>query len=383
MPEAIIIADDLTGAADTGVVFARCGYRTVVVWDKQPPSLTDVLVITTESRHISPEHAAVKVVTVASRLSDKCGSALIYKKIDSTLRGHPAEELAAVMDGFNITKALVAPAFPAQGRTTVSGLHYVSGIPLDRTSFSDEVQTSDVQQLASKLREYTSQRIIWVADAQSMEDLIVLAKAGRMAGLRLFCGSAGLGAALAQTMPKKGKELRPGRFRVDGHWIMGVVASRRENTLQQIEYAEGKGIPIVCPDKDWFLNSTVSALPVVGNLLNGLSSLGMAMLTAHKLPDLPGKSALICLRLAEVVTEFVRQSKLAGLVVTGGDMFTALSSQLETQGILLHGEIQSGIAWGQFLGGRIPDCLVASKAGGFGDESALFAAMKFLKYQIS
>ena len=121
MPAVIIIADDLSGAADSGVSFAEQGYQTHVVWDIKDPPPGDVLVISTESRHMTRDNAAAIVQNAALQLSKSDGSVLIYKKIDSTLRGHPAAELAAVMAGCGISKALVAPAFPAQNRTTVAG----------------------------------------------------------------------------------------------------------------------------------------------------------------------------------------------------------------------------------------------------------------------
>ena len=56
----IVIADDFTGANDTGVQLAKKGARTDVVLNELPQSTrrTDVLVINTESRALSPAMAS-------------------------------------------------------------------------------------------------------------------------------------------------------------------------------------------------------------------------------------------------------------------------------------------------------------------------------------
>src|SRR5512144_302516 len=92
-----IIADDLTGACDTGVVFKRRGWATRVAFTPEADfGSAPVRVVTTESRALA-EEAAVWAVERAMRALRLYETSLIYKKIDSTLRGHPGAELAAVM----------------------------------------------------------------------------------------------------------------------------------------------------------------------------------------------------------------------------------------------------------------------------------------------
>ncbi|QIN84136.1 hypothetical protein GBA63_16890 [Rubrobacter tropicus] len=63
-----IIADDLTGAADSGVQFARAGYRTAVVFRgaRMPDEDLDAVVFDTDSRTLRPGLAA-RYVTEAGR----------------------------------------------------------------------------------------------------------------------------------------------------------------------------------------------------------------------------------------------------------------------------------------------------------------------------
>src|SRR5947207_2402957 len=91
MPELTIIADDLTGAADCGIAFALAGLPTFVAFGKgPPPGDAQVLALDTDSRAASPEEASRRVHAAAKDVWGR-GARTLYKKIDSTLRGHVAE----------------------------------------------------------------------------------------------------------------------------------------------------------------------------------------------------------------------------------------------------------------------------------------------------
>ena len=107
-----IIADDLTGAADSGVQLMRSGYRTAVVFRGAPipPSDDlDAVAVDTNSRPLPAGFAAKRVVESGHALRE---SRIVYKKIDSTLRGPIGAELAAALAATGRKRALVAPAFP-------------------------------------------------------------------------------------------------------------------------------------------------------------------------------------------------------------------------------------------------------------------------------
>ncbi|WP_275235246.1 four-carbon acid sugar kinase family protein, partial [Pantoea ananatis] len=115
----LVIADDFTGANDTGVQLAKKGARTEVMLTPQqkPSRRTDVLVINTDSRALSAEQASIAVTQALSAwLGTTQNNVLIYKKIDSTLRGNPGAEIAAAMAASGATLAIVAAAIPSAGR---------------------------------------------------------------------------------------------------------------------------------------------------------------------------------------------------------------------------------------------------------------------------
>lgn len=114
MVELLVIADDFTGALDTGVQFAEAGAATeVIVNDVIVPSdlskQVETLVIDTESRHLCAENAYQIIYQIVS-LSKRYGVPYIYKKTDSGLRGNIGAELTATL---NASQKMFLPFVPA------------------------------------------------------------------------------------------------------------------------------------------------------------------------------------------------------------------------------------------------------------------------------
>ena len=136
----LIVADDLTGAADCAVQFRQAGFSAVVL--TQPAShrsawtRAQVVSLSLNTRDASP--AAVRRIweRQAPAIRVLAQDALVYHKIDSTLRGHPALEVRLLLSCLGAASAIIAPAFPKLGRHTVDGVHRVDGLPLADTEYS-------------------------------------------------------------------------------------------------------------------------------------------------------------------------------------------------------------------------------------------------------
>jgi uncharacterized protein YgbK (DUF1537 family) len=225
-----VIADDLTGANDTGVQFSKQGLRTVVLIQGHGPKdvsdQVDVLVIDTESRSLPPAAAYEKAWEAASRLAE-AKIPIVYKKIDSTLKGNIGAELDAVMDAAGYETAIVAPAFPANKRVTVGGYQLVNMIPLGRTEAARDPVTPvkeshvptlitsqskrriehiglaavmDLSTLKNEMRECVRKGGgIIVVDSVTQADLRRVAHAASSLGIQvLTCGPAGLAEELPE-----------------------------------------------------------------------------------------------------------------------------------------------------------------------------------------
>ncbi|MBS4759435.1 MAG: four-carbon acid sugar kinase family protein [Clostridium sp.] len=135
-----IIADDLTGADDTALQFHLRGANTQILLDynilPENKSNTQVWAIPTETRNTDAPTAYEKVKQAARVLLENLNVEYFYKKMDSTLRGHVAVEALAMLDVLDWDAAVIIPAFPQEGRTTVGGYHLLKGIPIERTELA-------------------------------------------------------------------------------------------------------------------------------------------------------------------------------------------------------------------------------------------------------
>ena len=141
MAELLVIADDLTGALDSGVKLACKGQSVLVSLDLEDglhnAACADVIVIDSESRHDTADVAYRKVFELVST-SCSAGIPRVYKKTDSGLRGNVGAELVAVLDASGASHLNFVPAYPKQNRTTKDGIHYVDGVPLAQSIFSTD-----------------------------------------------------------------------------------------------------------------------------------------------------------------------------------------------------------------------------------------------------
>ena len=141
MTRLAIIADDLSSATDCGAQVVRSGLSVVV--PLQGYSLptqaraAQVISVDTDSRSLSADHAYAKVKAASQQLVAE-GWTDFYKSVDSTLRGNLGAEIEAVLDIVKPDCAVIAPAFPKYGRTTVDGVQYLHGRPLHETEFGTD-----------------------------------------------------------------------------------------------------------------------------------------------------------------------------------------------------------------------------------------------------
>ena len=143
MKQLAIIADDLSSATDCGIQIARSGLQTLVVLGDYSPvdekDAVEVVSLDTDSRSVPPEIAFSRVQEMSQVLASD-GYEKFYKSMDSTLRGNLGPEVDAIMDNTNFDFAIIAPAYPHYGRTTIRGQHYLNGTLIDQTEFASDPQ---------------------------------------------------------------------------------------------------------------------------------------------------------------------------------------------------------------------------------------------------
>lgn len=400
-PQIIIIADDLTGAADAAAGIATRGLVTFLPLTRIPTAPTDALVFTTESRAMTRDEAVRRTRDLVAELKESGSldsARVVYKKIDSTLRGHPAAELKALMKEAGFDRALVAPAFPAQERTTIGSRQFVAGVPLERSEFGRAVGTSDLRQIFEKAHEHvvrlTLEEIrssqgrleplfcraapcLFLADAETENDLVRLAQATSAARLRLFCGSAGLISALWGLGRWTSQVAAPDLIPVRTGPGLVVAGSRHTRTREQIRFIESKGAVALrlAPAAPVAASEFSAAVRRACRALQNGQDVVLALEEEDQSPDSPEVARL----LAGFCLEVVRNAPPASLTLTGGDTATAVCSTLDVSAIRLLGEIAPGIPHARLQGGLLPGLPVATKAGGFGRPDALALILQFFR----
>ena len=133
----VVIADDLSGAAELAGLAARRGWTAEVQTVFKPETASEVIAIDTDTRSHSAPRAAQRVQEVAQQVI-AARPEWIYKKTDSVLRGQIRAEVTALLADLGASRALLIPANPSRGRVIQSGRYFVGGLPLDQTVFASD-----------------------------------------------------------------------------------------------------------------------------------------------------------------------------------------------------------------------------------------------------
>ena len=338
--ECLLIADDLTGACDAAVHFARRGYRTHVRLDSHGEE-TSVLAISAESRHLSAAELRPVMDELARRLP-MAQARILFNKIDSTLRGNVGAEIAAALTAFSCEAAVISPAFPAMGRTVEEGYLRVGDAEAIDVAARLALESSvHVQPSAVYAAIRAGARFISV-DAACDRDLDTIAAAGLESGRRiLWCGSAGLASALARTLPWGGP---PGP---------GCPLGPAARPASSVLFCIGSSHPVTVEQQRHLLALDRSEHVVLNLSLRPIS--------------------------LERVRELVEDAAgtATALVLSGGDTASLVCRALGVRRIQLEDEIVPGIPWGYLSGGAFDGWRVATKSGGFGAPHALIQVADF------
>jgi uncharacterized protein YgbK (DUF1537 family) len=427
MNQILIIADDLTGAADTGVQFCPFFDDTVLISylqlsdTEEPNSIffpRRAAALYTNSRALSVKIARERLRSIARRLS-KLEPLWIYKKIDSCLRGNLSVETEALMDELAFEVSFIAPAFPEMGRTTVNGTHLVHGIPVGRTEISRDpltpVTESDLRTIIQSRSRYPVGHIPLkllegaevalpneidrqirngirhiVFDTTCHEHLDRIARLIFASDHRILpVGSAGLAAGLGGLLP-------PGPiFKTHDHRLskggnhLLVCGTNSEVTRRQIKtlvkvypYDEVALDPGILTDedrRDAFFNSAslVRSKLSAEHIVVTIDSPQQSSVSARKLNQQQAAKSMIE-GLGRFLASVLTDTRPGLLFLTGGDTADAIITSAGAKGIRILGEVVTGVVQGTLIGGPLDGLPVVTKAGAFGADDTLVVLHEML-----
>lgn len=387
-PRVLIVADDLTGAMDSAGPFAQIGVETWVVAapmqaDPDAFSSAQVVSVNTDSRHLPGPEAAARLRETLRRLRP-ADFDLIVKKVDSTLRGNVVAETLALLKESGRRSAVVAPAFPAQGRTVKGGVVHVKGVPLAQTGFArdalspppleplDRVFAGAAPDLAvtasepSGLQGLESLAGIWVVDGDNDQDLAAVVAAAQPHFRKLLLvGSAGLTQALAGCC-FSGAAPQSARQGLEGT-IVFAVGSRAVQSAEQVE--------ALMPEPGTAVIAAPNGHPAPGPLPTGRN------LVLRAAPGEDGREAdaqEVAQAMARHALDLVARSGAQALVATGGDTAIAILTASGNPALRVLGDLMPGIPYARIRIGGTPLWLV-TKAGGFGSRDTFRDLARLLR----
>ena len=332
----LILADDLSGAADCAASFTGAmGPISLLLRGDGRGEVQFALDADTRAMDASGAAKRWQELGIASA-ADR--GSMVFKKIDSTLRGNIAPELRALLEEMpHVNMVVVAPAFPEQGRTVVNGRLYVRG---EETSMSLAGIGEVIRGAADRPRS------LILGDATEQSDLEGLVEGmGGPDATTLWVGSSGLARALAGAPPAK------------------VEAAMLDKPMLIVV---GSFSPVAQRQVEAFARGNPSSVVKAPNARKAMAAHGMALV------HLPFEASTQASReniaaLAGSVREAA--AACATLVMTGGDTARAMLDALGIEELFIEGELEPGIAVSAPV--EPHGFRAVLKAGGFGDDDTL------------
>jgi uncharacterized protein YgbK (DUF1537 family) len=403
----LIIADDFTGALDTGVQLSACGAVTRVVtkmWDGYEglDSSIQVLVVDTETRHLS-ETEAYQVVYDIAQNALKHKIPYIYKKTDSALRGNIGSELKALKDAAGIKLLPFIPAFPQMGRITRHGIHFINEKPVRESVFGKDpfepVECSYVPDIIHRQIEtevmvvekgeeiaslQSNTDAIVVFDADNYEDIVNIGEELKKTGkMKAIAGCAGFAASLPNLLELNGNSEHMPKLE---QGLLVVCGSVNPITCMQLDAAEKAGFTRVkLAPEEKLINGYWDSLKGIRHLNEIYEECQNNCLCIIDTNDEPGSCDTldyakengltletvrknISSSLGRLTKELIDKGMKKTLLITGGDTLIAFMDCMKIYEMEPVCEMSLGTVLSVC---RIKglDYQVISKSGGFGDKN--------------
>ncbi|MCF7944507.1 MAG: iron-containing alcohol dehydrogenase [Spirochaetia bacterium] len=403
----MILADDLTGANDTGVHFLSESEEVTVIVDTELEldiRLGETTVINTDTRLLKPEEAYNKIHSLMKTYMP-LGPSAIFKKIDSTLRGNVGSEVEALLDFTGCSVACIASASPRNGRTVRNGLCYVNNVllaeteiaedpfnPVQISSLSDIIAKQSSRQIAvlelSAIRSTGAEGFkklsqlldsgaeIIIADSETSDDLKrVQSLFSRLNRNILYVGSAGLFHAIRDESSHLPKTHIADCGNRSSNMLF-IVGSLMGTTQRQVDYlCRNKEVSEFQLKTEELIREDNTAIirRYAEDAVKGFCGSSIVLLKTDRMKtDVPMASGKVGRALGEIMCEIIRAVDMGAIIVTGGDTALNVLKEMKVSSLKLIDEVLPGIPAARletvFGNGSL---IFVTKAGSYGEEDAL------------
>jgi D-threonate/D-erythronate kinase len=353
-----VIADDLTGAAELAGIALRYHLQPEVVTEMVDETKADLLVISMDSRSMNKQDAVQKATDTTIKLA-ALHPEMMFKKVDSALRGYIVEEIAAHLNILHLKKALLIPANPALGRQIIDGIYLLNNQPIHLTGFSKDpefpVTTSRVTEMIPsnvlkvalvKPGEPKPDAGIIVGEVNNPGDLDYWAKQ-RQKDLFL-AGASGFFTALLQSLDLSKKAGDNRTAVIPGIPSLYVCGSAFTKSLEAVHEIKMKGGPVSYMPVE-LVSSIHNKEKILddwsGEVVRLLNQYGKAIIgiDAHSLRKRVVNAKLLREITAACVHAVYNKVRLAEVVIEGGSTASSVVSMLGFNRFLPVQEITHGV----------------------------------------
>jgi len=434
----MLIADDLTGAADCASFLAESGRGVTVHID--PPGWPDMekdlkpgigpIVINTNTRTMKKAEAEAEIRRL-SLLKEIAGNMKVFKKLDTAYRGNPALEISILSEIFGTKYCYIINSIPSMKRTTVSGIQISGGKDIRsldlyknsseeiRGTFRDAAIGSGLEdaicgitlkdirkgRIASILeRNINYGKTVFVFDSETNKDIMMILKSipdKLCIGINNRCiwaGSLGLLGSLIDYIddgaPMGKQEQRPVGKTIERSKgaIIGATASLHENTQKQLEKAvNSENLEVIEINIESFFKDsrdTFSPGPEreekldrsVTDILKNKKQDNIFLIPAKIKDPLPENvNSSIPYVLGNTIKKFIEISDglFSGIILVGGDTSYNVLRQLAATRLEIRGMIEPGVDYGIVSDGIIKGWPIVLKGGSVGNADTLVDMINF------
>jgi len=392
MTKLLLIADDFTGALDTGVHFVKKGIKSEVVVRKQNRNFVDltryleneVIIVDTETRHIKPEEA-YKIICELLVQARELNIPYFFKKTDSALRGNISSELGAMLQVAQEDVHFI-PAYPKMNRYTMNGVHYIDGIEVNKSVFGKDPFEPVTESYIPKMfdaeicvklhknvtEDKASHVIIYDARTdRDIENIVVDLISNEDA--HYFAGCAGLAKTISDYLPLSKKSAT---MAVKGDSTFVLSGSLNDITQLQLKYAEDVGIyhyKLTDEEKsDISYYKTNQGKRLLDEIKYKLSQSGNAIVSAGEMEgsiqkvDYSLNREKVGSTLGHLALQIVQNVTGINLFVIGGDTAVSFITQLKNAKITPISLVEEGVVISLIETDHNQFYLI-TKSGGFGE----------------
>ena len=406
-----VIADDITGANDIGIMYAKAGLDTAVysynMLDGSEKIENTVSIIDTNSRFLSSDMAYRKVYDALKYFEGKEVKQYFNKQC-SVFRGNIGAEFDAMLDCVGEENGLIVLGFPDNGRTTIHGIHYVHGVELAASQFSkDPVHPMTESNLVSILQKQTKRKVGLISyetyeqqtkmfkayvqeqkkrynylifDVRDNHDLKYLAQAFQ--DERIICGSSAIGRYLGRLYAERENR------------VLSIAGSLTKQTKAQIRYLKEHGYPVIelntyrlfqQGERKRELNRILKEYTALHEKTRLVMICSMheeeqvaetkRIASEHGISNIQ-VSGLVSEMLGEIALQIERTFHVTRYIICGGDTSAAFCSKLSITGMKIDREIQPGLP--SCISLKPPYYHLVLKSGSFGNKNFVEEAMNFI-----